>query len=410
MRPKQVWIPAFSYSLDQAAVRRDAQRAFDAWQGEDRVFFLPGLKEPVRWKEGQAEGSLYPVLAIPAEHFNMADVLHVGGNGYAVGLAPGLRFPRLLADMFDAWMNVDKLGGVALYACPQKIEVIAPFFENGSVRYAPVSIEPEPGPTMEVADISRAESEHIVSFKWPPDGRPLRPISPEVESAEYYGAFSRTEFEDVPILENQRDPSLRSFHCMERWPEPLTMLLPFGGGNDVGFHQALMRDLADRSASSPDRALEEARRWASLYVGECLSPLEKTWLHPNLRELAERKIPTDAIVARAARFGLMDARTVAEAQASEAWRKKMAEPAPAIRVWGPVGLFWACLLERLEAGAAFRVCERCRRVNSGDARKRFCSLRDNPECHRARRASDRRKERGEQERSDQLGRSAPQGT
>jgi hypothetical protein len=78
---------------------------------------------------------------------------------------------------------------------------------------------------------------------------------------------------------------------------------------------------------------------------------------------------------------------------SDAWRKTMTAYIDVRRVWGPIGLLWALLIDRLEKGKPALQCDRCGRPLEGTRRKRLCGPRDDPKCYKARRAEDRRRER-----------------
>jgi hypothetical protein len=47
-----------------SAMKRDQQRAFEAWRGEQTVWLMPGLAHPYGWNEGQ--DSWDGRLAVPA--------------------------------------------------------------------------------------------------------------------------------------------------------------------------------------------------------------------------------------------------------------------------------------------------------------------------------------------------------
>src|SRR5262245_25931847 len=56
-----------------------------------------------------------------------------------------------------------------------------------------------------------------------------------------------------------------------------------------------------------------------------------------------------------------------------------------IRVWGPIGLFWALLLWQLKQGLRFSECEDCHHLNPGRKDKRYCGPDDDPVCYARRR-------------------------
>jgi hypothetical protein len=54
------------------------------------------------------------------------------------------------------------------------------------------------------------------------------------------------------------------------------------------------------------------------------------------------------------------------------WQQWLAKPVPIRRAWGPVGLLWSLLIDRLGARRSFTVCELCDRIIAGKDGKRFC--------------------------------------
>jgi hypothetical protein len=78
---------------------------------------------------------------------------------------------------------------------------------------------------------------------------------------------------------------------------------------------------------------------------------------------------------------------------TEAWQEQLRKRVDVARAWGPIGLFYALLVEHLEQGLRLSECEHCHRLNSGKKGKRFCGPDDDPACYAQRRARDKRKER-----------------
>lgn len=100
----------------------------------------------------------------------------------------------------------------------------------------------------------------------------------------------------------------------------------------------------------------------------------------------------DAVLFAAETFGFT-ARKMLDLTTDPGFQKHLRKRVSIRRAWGPLGLFWALLLERLESLQSFLVCERCQRPIVGKKGKRFCSSKDNPACYLKRRASDRKHSR-----------------
>jgi hypothetical protein len=70
---------------------------------------------------------------------------------------------------------------------------------------------------------------------------------------------------------------------------------------------------------------------------------------------------------------------------------------PIRRAYGAVGLFWALLIDRLEASLPYQICERCRYLLEGKRRgkktKRMCGPHDNRRCYNERKAANMRDSR-----------------
>jgi hypothetical protein len=140
---------------------------------------------------------------------------------------------------------------------------------------------------------------------------------------------------------------------------------------------------ADEAGARAQAAIE-ARDWLS----EGQSTVERAWLHPIVSEEGE----LGALFAIASGFGV-EVNSLEEVYANTLLRKQLGQHMPVRRAWGVPGLMWALLLDRLNASQSFRHCERCGRLISGKADKRFCAELDNSECYRARRREDKRRAR-----------------
>jgi hypothetical protein len=171
--------------------------------------------------------------------------------------------------------------------------------------------------------------------------------------------------------------------------------------------------VAERSANDPAGALQEAREAAAPYLGVGVTTHELSWFMPTLIalfhtineetlsvqaqgrpvEILQRDLAFD--LARE-RFGL-EARDCVQALRSGEWARKMRASIPIRRAYGAVGLFWALLIDRLEASLPYQACERCHCLLEGKRRgkktKRVCGPPDNKACYDRRMAAKMRASR-----------------
>jgi hypothetical protein len=359
----------------------------EAWSGELKVWLLPELKEPVRWYE-QMGKIRFPVLGVPAEHMDQLSVYHVGINGQVWGPASHSIFPQGLDGLLEAWLNLPMLeSGIKFYSAPQSIIAAVPLVTKKGVRYRKSQFHLVPGPTWPIVGIdSRSRA---VTIKWPPhDLRPV-PVSPEAESAQYFGPLRRVVQKGLPIALSQRHPTFRSLHLICMLPEPLKRLAPNGVGMDTLFGHAQMARIAHLSASDPMRALQKARDAAGIYLTEGQTTQEMAWLFPTIQKVGAE----GGLQAAWFHFNLKKYRTLEGAMKSSAWRDEVMKRIPICRSWGILGLFWSLLLDRLDSGAIFNSCENCGRTIPARSGKRFCGSKEDLVCYRARRTANRRTER-----------------
>jgi hypothetical protein len=383
MKPLQVFLPFLGGGLGTPEAARDMARAVRAWDGEHRIWLLPGLERPVLWYETW-HGNQAFLRAIPAEELNSVDVYHVGENGYAYGPPELDRFPEWCVDgLLEAWLSWVH-GPTIRWQAPPKISLQVPVFLGDRVDYQPVDLGSHAGFPVPIV----REGKVILQR---PD-RSTEPVSPEAELAEYcreiLGELRRTEIDGVEVWLSDRDSNFSSYRAALRADAPLTGFFPTGVYLDALHHWVRMSSVVKQSATDVIAALRRATELSSQYVTDGFSTRAHTWFMPTLAEV--RDIRT--VIGRAATLGLNDARTGNQIRKSQRWRRLMTEPIPVRRAWGPIGLFWSLVLERMES-LRLQVCERCGRPLAGTHRKRFCGQRDNPECFLARRAGDRRRER-----------------
>ncbi len=388
MRPLQLWLPLFPRSPAFPAVARDMARAFEAWASTHRIWVMPGLPKELRWGE-EADGHQVHYRAIAGEEWNYLDIFHIGENGFVYGLDAD-RFPGARVDgLLDAWLNWPTEETIG-WQEPPRLEIAMPdLFDQAALKenqipYRQVSF------TAPVLPIDPKEGIPTL-----PAGSP-RPVFPEVEISEFwqqtYGPLQFGQLPDgQPVVTNQDGTFFRPAATLVA-RGLLAGIFPTGVSLDAMHNWAKMNGIVQRSATDPTAALQWARTLAAPYFTEGVTTRALSWYMPTLGELRE----VQEVINRAASLGLVDARVHADLRGSEAWHRAMTESVPIRRVWGPVGLFWALLIDRLEQTGARRACGLCGRVLEAARRtKQFCGKSENPECYRRRRALDRRRERDE---------------
>jgi hypothetical protein len=394
MRSLQIWLPTINPSLSTPEESQDMHRAFETWHGERTVWLLPEIQAPCRWQEGPSPWDW--VLAIPAEHTERIDIYHVNTHGSVWGIGAMQRFPHGCGEgLLNAWLNVFRGEGCRLYACPETFSLPIPCLIEGAVEYKDEIFHIEPTNLFPMVATPDAERWNAVAV-WPPKGCPA-PISPEAESNVRYGPFVRHKADKGPLITSTQDPALRGIHVAVRWPDPLQNLLGILAGPDVLFHQAQMVNIARRSVDDHQEALHKARNIAGSYVMPGWTTTEHIELWPLLsaKQAAEglRSGHLDQAVREVASKLRLGEASWETAQHSPVWRKRMEARHTITRAWGPIGLFWALLLEHLDQGRRFPECEDCHRLNPGKKGKQFCGPDDDPLCYARRLARNRRNER-----------------
>jgi hypothetical protein len=397
--PLQLWLPQLSASLGRPEISRDFQRAVTEWCGEATVWLSPEFTTIHRWSNDHDVE-----LALPSEAVDRLDVYHIDEKGRVAGPHADQRFPRgRIHGLLSAWLNVGELGGCRSVPAPQGFSIVFPDLSGDDVGYSRVTIAVEPGPTFPQT-IDEAASRFRVS--WPPEGRALpATLLPDGESMALNPPVSKSTDDEGVRLVTYADGTVAE-QVVNRWPAPLNPLMGVFSAFDDLATQRRMTTIARHSAKDLDGALGASRAAAAAYVTPAYVPraivwLYATWVHagpkPILFRAQELGVPADTLrkAYAAHRAGTLQRQDVlAELDRFPQWRNAMAEPVKVHRVWGPLGLFWALLLDQLEARRLFQSCNRCGRLLQGRRGRRFCGPEDNIGCHRARRAADQRRSRG----------------
>jgi hypothetical protein len=388
MRPLQIWFPRLGGSIKLPRVGRDATRAFERWRDELQVWMLPEIRTPVRWRINDMG-----ILAVPSEEFDRIDIVQVTEEGRVYApVAKGL-MPDTIDGLLEVWLNVLHGGGFDFVYPPTSVTVPTPDIDQatGAIGTRERIVSFGPGAYMPFSSINRESRE--VTMNWPPDGAPA-PVSPEAESAARFPS-KKLDSDPPTVITDKGDLAL---HVFLRWRKPWESMMPLLSGSDDLQAQAQMSAIARQSVADLQGALRAAMVAAQPYLSRGYSTIEHSWFRPT-RELKGIK----HVLFKAQDRGLTvplkgsrhhwDESALNQALKQQDWQKWLAEPVPIRRAWGAVGLFWTLLLDRLEAQRPFAVCERCGRIISGKAGKRFCGKVDDAECFNNRRAIDQRRSR-----------------
>lgn len=387
MQPIQVWYPTLGRSIKFPENGRDAMRAFGLCRGELLVWMLPEIHTPVRWRVNGVG-----ILAVPSEEFDRIDIVQVTEQGRVYApVAKGL-MPPTIDGLLDAWLNLQRGGGVSFVYPPKSLAIPTPDIDQatGAIGTRERIVTFGPGAYMPFSSVNRKGRE--VMMNWPPNGSPA-PVSPEAESTARFPS-KNTESDPPTVITDKGDVAL---HVFLRWPKPLGSMMPLLSSSDDMFAQAQMSGIARQSASDLQGALRAAGLAAQPYLFRGHSTIEHSWFRPTLELKGFRHVLLKAedrglTVPKGSRRQ-WDENVLKEALKQDSWRRWLQEPVPIRQAWGAVGLFWTLLLDRLEAQRPFAVCERCGRIISGKATKRFCGKFDDAECFNSRRAVDQRRSR-----------------
>jgi hypothetical protein len=390
MKPLQIWLPALEETVLTDKLSRDLERAQRQWMGETTVWLLPGLEKAVKW--GTPERPWSTELAIPAETLDRIDIFHLGDNGYLHGSG---RYPRFISactdKLLDSWLNLpygSEADGIRLLACPTRARFEVPRFEGDRVYYIEQELELGPGEVIPITNTSLEE--RTIEGRWPPPGFPLPTISPSGESRQDAGLMVHAGYAgSVPIFESvSAGNKSRCMALLAEWPAPFTDLFLFGGCHDAMLCQSLTKKVTEISLTDPGAALQEALIHSGKFIAGGEAFFKDSWFHPRVNAVSVG----DALDQLYLRYSL-SFQTIEEACDSQEFQEKMMERVVVRRAIGVQGLFWSLLIEKLEEGLKFRLCERCGRILASRKGKRFCDRQTNLECFRAQGASNRRRER-----------------
>jgi len=268
-------------SLGDGHAVRDAQRVYEAWNGESRVYLLPDLRKIYRWRDAHHHVG---ALAIPAECYDVVDVLHVDSRGHVVGPASAWLFPNGVDGFLSrvvAALDQERVSTVSPPP-PRAIRLMVPMVRKGHVVVRKgnavlewVELPFQPGPLVPFTSINRRTMR--VTATWPPSGTSVRSISPEAESEARYGPLRWETLDGKRIAVSVRDPTRTGLWMQLRFPQPLERFFRSDPGLDDA--TAVLDARAIRRLASRDRAraLDKARAAAVPYVGTGTVPAERLY-------------------------------------------------------------------------------------------------------------------------------------
>ena len=102
MMPIQLWLPTVYGGIARPELRRDMQRLFREWDGEDVMWTVPGWTGPRSWPHGSTR-----VGCLAGEFYECVDVMHMGNKGAVVG-PRAAAFPNYSVNgLLDIWLQLE---------------------------------------------------------------------------------------------------------------------------------------------------------------------------------------------------------------------------------------------------------------------------------------------------------------
>jgi len=370
VRSFQLWLPTVGYSLTTSI--GDRERAFSIWRGESRIWLLPGVKSPVRWRDKRSWWSWQ--VAVPAENLDCLDIFYVRGDGLVAGFNAEKRFPdSSVSNLLKNWFNVE-------WVCPVgdsldirfPVTLQMPQFDGRGVTWTEVVISYEAALTLP----SRAD-------EW------LSPILDDGRSA-------------IPQFHSPRTPNRQHtdhggeapeyLEAIFRCPQQLAPLVPGRDFRHILWAQEQMTEIIQNSKTDELGALRKASTAAMPYLSVGCLPRELEWLcplYPTIWGKTEEEDSTrfKSLYPKAQSHFDLRHDTLDDSLRSGEWENVMGQLIPIRRAWGIVGLLWTLFLEKLSRNE-LQACLRCDRILEGTRARKYCGEDDDEACYRRRRADD----------------------
>jgi hypothetical protein len=364
--------------LSDPAWARDAERAFNTWNGESTVWLLPELEQKVVWREGPGL-----VSAIPSEHLDRIDIYHVGENGYVFGHGSSSRFSESrIGCLLEQWLDPSTVAGITTYSPPETVDFEIPTISGEGVMYRSITLDLFGRGMFPITEID--EATRTVRTQWPSAGTRFQTVSPAQESEEMFGPFQRSQTDSVSAIGKD---GIRTLFTFAAWPGVFGKIIPVADGVDVLYQRQLMRTIVGRSSQDPEGARVQASNVGRAYISNGTADRLSAWFWP-----ASLGDGDEALCFKAEDIGFK-ADNPTELFKLPGFRKRLAERVDIRRAWGPIGLLWALLSEQLEEHERFNICQRCDCIIRGQRHKQYCSREDNRICYDARRKLDQRRSR-----------------
>ncbi|OIJ16501.1 hypothetical protein BKP45_21070 [Anaerobacillus alkalidiazotrophicus] len=381
MKPFQIWLPLFNISWETPSFSRDVERAQRSWDGEDRIWLIPGLKEVKRWsiKEGL---STFNECAIPSETFNNITIVNVSKNrtffpqeGNGIPGEWGGNFPE---NLLNLWVSSNP----TFISIDNKFKMNIPFFINDKVAYKEVIRTMPPGPIIPITKVDKEDL--LVELKWTPNNN-IESISPEVESSEFFGKYKWEKEPKNTFNLAVNDGGKKAFHTAILWKQPIQEMFPLGGGIDLLNHNSyLRRCLKDKQKNKVNIALQASRLTT---VG--WTTLEKQMVFPALYSGCMKNLLFEI----EGSFDI-EVNSFEELTEHELYTETFHSRIEVTRIFGWEGYFWWQLNNLVNVeNKSIKTCELCEGMISGKIDKRYCSKKENPDCFRKRKAANKRNER-----------------
>lgn len=381
-KPVQVWAPLF-YKSPYGDFSLDLQRAYKAWQNEDRIWLIPETKEVIRWV-AKIDNFLSYEAAVPSKTLNSIIVYHIDEQGAIYPPHPSKGpFNNIISSrLYIVWLKSSPL----FYTAPDSIEIELPIIKNGKFCcYEKKEMEWEPGSIIPFADIDY-DSKTVFSA-WPPPRSNLPPtISPDIESREYYG---KLKFEKLVnkegstvFVSSEKNLTGKAIGMYLEWPEPFDKFFHYGSTLDLLHDQACMKDCIRKIEEKEiDEAIKEVERYINIFTGDTESFLDRAYMLPKALKNKET-----LLMEMQGRYGL-DVKNFDELINCVKFKSLAATRVKIKRIYSWLGYFWWELYSDISTYKNIRFCANCGNIIIGGRSDRiYCSRKENINCFKQRQA------------------------
>lgn len=389
--PIQLWLPLINFNLLESSVSRDIERAQNEWNGEYRIWFIPGLKEVTRWVHKSSNRIGFSEVAIPSENINSITVHHIDNQNH---IFPPIKIDdssaswnKIPDNLFRQWLNV---GEPDLVPGKKKIKINLPVIKDNNIKYKEKDVSIKPGPFIPVENINNNKNE--LKFLWPPAGKDndfIKPISPETESLNEFGELTwenENSSNNVAILEKNDN---KAINLWLKWPQPFNQILPIASGIDLIFHRSIMKKCVEQLKINQTKSKNIISSNSNKFTTEGWTTKQQCWIEPRYLNQPRSGILMDI----EGKFDI-SVDSFRELYNHDKYVEIFQNKIPINRVMGWEGYFWWELDNLINKEYKnVMICEKCGDIIMGRADKKYCNKKDNPKCYRDRMAKYKRKER-----------------